>query len=174
MIQALTDAINILLLDKGLDSYINRFELHMVRPTTQEEKDRQENKVNQIGIIRDVMELLGDIQNEATRLEILNILISSVINNSEISNLIEKEIQKLEEENPDTDSIDDILDDDNSSNSSSGSDFIDFGDDINIDTGNETPPDTTADSNEETNTEPAAELPTPDDLGIDFTQNTEF
>lgn len=174
MIQALTDAINILLLDKGLDSYINRFELHMVRPTTQEEKDRQENKVNQIGIIRDVMDLIGDIQNEATRLEILNILISSVINNSEISNLIEKEIQKLEEENPDTDSIDDVFDDDNSSDSSSGSDFIDFGDDINIDTGNEASPEVTANSNEEADTEAAAELPTPDDLGIDFTQNTEF
>lgn len=179
MIQALTDAINILLIDKELDSYINRFELHMVKPTTQEEKDRQENKVNQIGIIRDVMDLLGDVQNEKTKLEILNILISSVINNSEITNLLEQEIKRIEEENPDLSSDDDLGDAfDGPSSGSGGGDFIDFGDDINIDTGSDTTdtgadidiPDTTADTDAET----VSELPTPGDLGLDFTQNTEF
>ena len=47
-IQALTDAINLMLLDKGLDSYVNKFELHMVPPTTQEEIDRRDNTASKV------------------------------------------------------------------------------------------------------------------------------
>lgn len=178
MIQALTDAINIFLLDKDLDSYINKFELHMVRPTTQEEKDRQENKVNQIGIVRDVMDLLSDVPSESVKLEILKILISSVINNSDITNLLEDEIEKVKKENEgDLDMGDDDFSDSfhEPSGSSSG-DVIDFGDDINIDTGANNTPAADLDLGAE---EPAAddmlgELPSPENLGVDFTQNTEF
>ena len=42
LIQMITDAINLMLLDKGLDSYINKFTIHMLTPSTQEEIDRQE------------------------------------------------------------------------------------------------------------------------------------
>ena len=42
ILQALTDAINLMCIDKGLDNYVNKFTLHMVIPTTQEEIDRRE------------------------------------------------------------------------------------------------------------------------------------
>lgn len=95
LIQMYTDAVNLILLDRGLKDYINKFELHMQSPTTQEEKDREENMSNAINQVREIMGLLDNIEDTKTRLEILKSLLSNVITNTEVLGLIQDEIDKL-------------------------------------------------------------------------------
>ena len=99
MIQCLTDAVNLMLLDKGLDSYINKFQLKMQPPTTQEEVDRQTNASNRVNIITDVMSVIENagIESNEAKLKILKSMITSVINDAEVISVIEEEIANLEE-----------------------------------------------------------------------------
>ena len=96
VIQGITDVINLMLIDKGLQSYLGKFTIKMQPPTTQEEIDRRENTVGRIGIVRDVMDLLGDVDNPATKLKILKILLSNIISDSDITGLLEEQISELE------------------------------------------------------------------------------
>jgi len=97
VIQGITDVINLMLIDKGLQSYLGKFTIKMQPPTTQEEIDRRENTVGRIGIVRDVMDLLTDVDNPATKLKILKILLSNVISDSDITSLLEEQIDELEQ-----------------------------------------------------------------------------
>ena len=71
IIQMLTDAINLILIDTGNDAYINNFTLKMQAPTTQEEVDRRDNLSSKVGLVRDIMDTLGDIETPTTKLKIL-------------------------------------------------------------------------------------------------------
>ena len=175
MIQAITDAINILLIDKGLDRYINKFELHMLRPTTQEDRDREDNKSTEIGIIRDIIDLLGEVPDSSIRLKTLQILLPSVVHDSDIINLLTDEIKKLEDEengitNEDTGGGDDDFDDiDMDINFHEPSGAADFDTNEPADTGNEEQFDVGGEDlggGEEA----VSELPSPNELGIDMTE----
>ena len=96
MCQMITDMINLILLDTGNEQYINNFTIRMLAPTTQEEIDRRENIVGKIGLISDVMNNLGDIENSETKLKILKTLLSSAINDPEVIQLIQEEIDSIE------------------------------------------------------------------------------
>lgn len=98
LVQCLTDLINLLLLDRGFKSYINKFDLHMTPPTTQEQLDRQEQKSSQIQMIRDIMDLVGDIEDPVQKLRILKSLLSELSMDNEVTAIIQEEIEKLEEE----------------------------------------------------------------------------
>lgn len=98
ILQALTDAINLMLLDKGLDSYVNKFELHMLPPTTQEEIDRRESLSSKIQITTDVMNTLSDIEDPITKLKILKSLLSTVITDTDVTNTLGEYIAKVERE----------------------------------------------------------------------------
>lgn len=98
ILQALTDAINLMLLDKGLDSYVNKFELHMLPPTTQEEIDRRESLSSKIQITTDVMNTLSDIEDPITKLKILKSLLSTVITDTNVTNTLGEYIEKIERE----------------------------------------------------------------------------
>lgn len=110
MIQALTDAVNLMLIDKGLTNYIDKFSIRMQTPTTQEEVDRRDNMSSKVGLTRDVMDMLGDIEDTETKLKILKSLLSNVISNTEVTTLIQEEIDRLvalreeQGENPSTSS----------------------------------------------------------------------
>ena len=97
LIQMCTDLINLMLIDKGFDNRVNTFTLKMQSPTTQEEKDRKENEANTVNMIRDIMDLIGDIETPTTKLEILKALLSSVITDSTVIGLIQEEIDRLEQ-----------------------------------------------------------------------------
>lgn len=99
MCQTITDAINLLLIDKGLNKYINEFTLKMVPPTTQEEIDRRENTSSKIRLVSDVMGELNDIEDPLVRLKILKSMLSEALTNTEVAELIQDEIEKLEKEN---------------------------------------------------------------------------
>lgn len=111
LIQMITDAINLILIDTGNEAYINKFQIRMQAPTTQEEVDRRDNLSNKVGLIRDIMDTLADIENSTTKLKILKSLLGNTITDPEVITLIQEEIDNLEaaieevEETPDEDDI---------------------------------------------------------------------
>lgn len=159
MVQTLTDAINILLLDRGLDRYVNQFTLRMQEPVSQEELDKREARISEIGIVRDVMDLISDVEDESVKFKILKSMLSSAINNTEVLDYIQDEIDKLvKQESEDSDfgksddsDIDSILDEREDSLSSNTSLGDLFGDDDNTEIS------TSADDDDS--------LPTPAELG---------
>lgn len=98
VLQALTDAINLMLLDKGLDSYVNKFELHMVPPTTQEEIDRRESLSSKIQITTDIMNTLSDIEDPIAKMKILKSLLSNVVNDNDVMQILGEYIEKIEKD----------------------------------------------------------------------------
>ena len=98
ILQAITDAINLMLLDKGLDSYVNKFELHMLPPTTQEEIDRRESLSSKIGITTDIMNTLEGIEDPIAKMKILKSLLANVVTDGEVIQIIEEYIQELEDQ----------------------------------------------------------------------------
>lgn len=169
MIQAITDAINILLIDKGLDRYVNKFELHMMRPTTQEDRDRADSRASEIGIIRDIIDLLGEVPDVSVRLKSLQILLPGVVHEPEIVNLLSEEIAKLQEEEiaaTDTSSGDDDLDIDIDLE---GGFEAPTASELNLDTGGDNDLDIDL-GDTESGEEAISSLPSPDELGIDMTE----
>ena len=178
ILQALTDCLNLMLIDKQMDSYIGKFTLKMQPPTTQEEVDRRENKSSNIALIRDTLDLLGDISDPVIKLKITKSLLSTIITDTEVLSLINEEIDKLEkegkegssEENEDLDLEGDLGGEDYGSEESiGGSEPLDLDNSLGLEnTEEETVP-------EEENSEES--LPTPEELAgneeIDFTNNTE-
>ena len=142
-LQALTDAINLMLLDRGLVKYINKFVLRMQAPTTQEEKDRKDNMNNTISIISSVMGLLDVIEDPATKLKILKAMLSNAINNEDVITLIQEEIDKLEEQGTSSadmggsDEFGDLGGGDFGGDLGGGSTEMDFEGDLGVETGGE-------------------------------------
>lgn len=160
IIQAITSAINLMLIDKGLNQYINKFTIKMQPPTTQEEVDRRENTTSKIQIVSDVMNLVSDIEDPTTKLKILKSLLSSVISDPEVISLLQDEISRLEDQGIDN-NPDSSLGDEDSSN-------IDLGgssEPLNLDAelGLEEPIEETEEEGET--------LPTPEEIGVDMTDN---
>lgn len=172
--QMLTDVINILLIDRGLDSYVNKFTLQMQEPVTQEELDKRDSLSSEIGITDDVMRMVGDIEDPIIKLKILKSLLSKVISNQEVIGLIQETIDSMESSQQEEQSTEGGGEDDfgdidfgGGGSSGGGDDFgdfdfgdeggdFDFGDegaDLGVDTGG------------------GDELPSPSDLGAgDFTE----
>lgn len=98
LISMLEDLINILLYDRGLISYINNFTLKMVTPISREEMDRRDAQTNALGVLRDTMGVLEDVQDIPTRLKIIKSLITNITNDPEVIQYIQDEIDRLEAE----------------------------------------------------------------------------
>lgn len=96
MLQAITDIINLMLLDKGFDSYINKYTLRMQEPTTREEMDRRDNMANKIAVASDVMNLLAEVEDASAKLKILKALLSNIITDPDIMTIIQEQIDLLE------------------------------------------------------------------------------
>lgn len=167
LIQAITDAINLMLLDKGLDSYVNEFTIHMLPPTTQEELDRRDNLSSKVQLTSDIMNMLQDVEDVTARLKIMKSLLTNVVTDNEIIQVIQDQIDELENQNA-QEKI--TLDQDESPDFESGvsggnTDTIDFNDsfedEVNADMG---PPN----ANKSADNTP---LPSPDDLGVDLTDS---
>lgn len=164
MTQALTDAINLMLIDKNLDSYVNKFTIKMLAPATKEEMDRRDNMSSKIGVVSDIMNLVADIEDPAAKLEILKTLLSDVVSNPEIITIIEDVIESLKGESEEPmDDMEDIdseqMDFGDSSDFGGGDmDFGDFGDE-----GSESSPEPEGSS---------GDLPSIEDTGMDMTDST--
>jgi hypothetical protein len=97
MIQALTDAINLFLLNKGLKSYLNNFTLKMKAPLTQEEIDYRADLSNKINAISSIQGLFTDIEDKPRRLRILKALMGGLNYGDAIFAEIDGEIKAIEE-----------------------------------------------------------------------------
>ena len=104
LIQAITDEINLILLDKHLYTYINEFTIMMQAPLTQEEKDRKDALTTTISGIDNVMNLMANngIEDPITKLRMLRILLSDAGLPRELLEELQKEIDKMEEGDVDT------------------------------------------------------------------------
>lgn len=166
LISMLTDAINLLLLDKGMDNYVNKFSLHMMPPTTQEELDRRDNLSNKLGLARDIIDMLSDIDDVPTKLTITKDLLSEIINDPDVLREIQDYIDKLnsengQEEESSNDEFDfDSSNDDYNEEPSESSSGLSMNDDL-ADLRSEEP----AESPDE---EPSRELPSMNDTEINF------
>ena len=184
IIQALTDAINLMLVDRNLKAYVNEFNIRMLSPTTQEELDRRENMASKVQLTSDIMNMLSDISEPQQRLKILKSLLSNILTNGDVITIIQEEIDKLEAETEASDSSSDTEEESIEEIGDSGdfdlsSDDQDFNSSFESDDENKLDLDFDSDivSDEEIEAaetiEPATDmnLPTGDDLGIDLTQN---
>lgn len=97
LIQMLTDAINLFLLNRGLKSYLNNFTLKMKSPATQEEIDYRNEFTNKINAISNLQSLFTDVEDKARRLRILKALIASLDYGDDINAEIDAEIVAAEE-----------------------------------------------------------------------------
>lgn len=100
MIQAITDCINLMLIDKGLESYVNEFTIHMLPPTTQEEIDRRDSLSSKVGLATDIMNMLADVEDVTVRLKILKNLLANIVSDAEIITELQEYIESLEAELP--------------------------------------------------------------------------
>ena len=96
--QTITDAINILLIDRGLTTYVNKFVLKMQPPVTQEELDKRDNTSAKVGLSDDVLRMLDGIEDPIIKLKITKSLLSNAITNAEVIELLQDYIDNLEQE----------------------------------------------------------------------------
>jgi hypothetical protein len=97
ILQAITDIINLILLNKGCKAYLNNFVLKMQAPITQEELDRRENLNNRANAISSINSLFSDVEDKARRLTILKSLVAPLHLGDEVMDIIQKEVEAAEE-----------------------------------------------------------------------------
>lgn len=95
--QTITDALNLMCINKGVKDYVNKFEIKMQEPMTKEESDRREAANNQIRLVQDTMGLVSDIEDNIIKLKMLKALLANSINNSEVIDLLQEQIDALEQ-----------------------------------------------------------------------------
>lgn len=171
--QAITDIINLMLLDSGLDNYVNNFTIRMQSPTTQEEKDRSENTSTRVGLISDIMNLLADIESPITKLKVLKSMLASAVTNTEVTTLLADEIKKLESDEQEQITEESDLEDADLSDTEGASEF-----DLNqpLDLSSESTPSASVETEvtPEVETSTSSELPSANDLGLDLTAPENF
>ena len=96
--QMVTDAINLLLMDKGKSAMINNFHIVMQVPVTQEEIDLKSDLSNSLRNISDIMGTLGDIDDPIAKTKVLKSLLSETLANQEVTNILQDYIERLEDE----------------------------------------------------------------------------
>ena len=114
MIQAITDLINLILIDRKQLNRVNQFTIHMQTPTTQEEQDRVQAENSKINMIQDILNILdaSGMTDESAKLKIVKELFGSTLSNSDVLKVIQEEIDEYEKqkekglENPDEDTDD--------------------------------------------------------------------
>ena len=94
--QLVTDIINLYLIDRNLDTYVNQFTVRMQAPVTQEELDRRTNTDNRIRYINDIMSQLSDIEDKSVKLNIYKSLLTNVVNDPKVISYLELYIKTLE------------------------------------------------------------------------------
>lgn len=185
--QMVTDILNFTLIDKGYKRMINNFRVCMQKPVTQEDIDKKSDLSNELRNVSDIMNTLGDMDDNISKMKILNSLLSKVVADQDITNIIQEYIDKLEsnEEKEGDKSKDNNTPLGSESAMGAGGGLEPIGGESFDDLGEEgessfSPlggaPSTQEESPEESEVEetPSEEdntLPSPEELGVDLTQN---
>lgn len=96
IIQALSDAINLFLLNRGCKTFLNNFVLKMKTPLTQDELDYRANIAERISAISSAQALFTDVEDKKRRLTILKTLIGQLNYGDEVMEAIQQEIEATE------------------------------------------------------------------------------
>lgn len=178
--QLLKDIFNLILLDKGLDSYINNFEVHIQPPVTQEDIDRMENQSTKVQLSRDIMDMLSDVEDTTARLKILKSLMKNIVTDPDIITELDEQIElaiaeKEPVEEPDQHEIDSEEDNDLFSLNDETEYTIDKDESPNNDDSKDTEESDsdvydkiTTDKEDKSETSHDTILPSPDQLGVDL------
>ena len=97
LIQMVTDIVNIFLISKGMDAYINEFQIKMTVPASIEEQTRTDIFESRINKVRDIIDVVN-LEDDVARLKLLKSLLFNVVENQEVLDIIQEEIEKLEAE----------------------------------------------------------------------------
>lgn len=159
------DIVNLRLLDSGLQNYIGKFEIHMQPPSTVEAKERRDEMQSKTQIATDVLQMVGDLEDPVAKLKITKSLLTNIITNDEVMQIIQQEIDKMEADSDDAET-ETPKGEETDEESFDSSTPLGLGDKLGL-----TPP--SAPSTEEepmeepTETETSAEeLPTPEELDV--------
>lgn len=163
LIDMITTLLNIILIDRGLSQYVNKFTVNMQKPITQEDIDRTEAESNTFRVISDTLSLFSDIEDKAAKLKILKALIPQLTDNPDILQVLEEEIAKAEDS--------DILSTSDENQDTNVSTDISDTEPLDLDTALD------LDSEEEIIEQPSEEgnsstLPTPGETGVDLINGT--
>lgn len=179
MVQTITDAVNLMLIDKGMQGYINKFNIKMKKPITQDDVSRKDQMSGNLQTTSDTMQLVDDIiEDNATKLKMIKSLITSYIPNPEFLGLIQEEIDKLErekeeapqDESPDVESgFGDEGEEEDEGPSGGGS--MGLASDLGLDVGGGPEEEMGEETGGENEEEEA--LPSPSELGLDFTDSNQ-
>ena len=162
--QMVTDIVNLLLIDKDYTKYIGKFSIKMMPPATKEESDRHEAVSNQIRNISDIMTLLGDIENQTVKLNIIKEFLSNIVSNQQVINQLSDYIESIkvngEELSSDGDTADAESQDMSGDFSDNATSFADSEDEFASSADNEIETDTAEMKDDDF-------LPSPSDVGMD-------
>jgi len=155
LISLITKLINIHLVDNKRANLIGKFQLKMVAPATVETADMAEEKQRNISVVDSIVNLL-DGTNDSARLRVVYNLMGNITQNREVRSILMEEIERLEKKEKEEvteEAIDELDDVDSPIDFGTDSDFGDgLVDELDLDL-----------------EEPAGDLPSGSDLGIDLT-----
>lgn len=95
LVQMITDIVNLFLLDKGYQKYLNKFTIKMLPPTTQDDITRRESLETRVRIASDIVNLLSDVQDEKAKLQIIKSLVSDIVD-QEVIQVLQEQVEKAE------------------------------------------------------------------------------
>ena len=176
--QLVTDLINLFLVNKGLTNYINKFTIKMQAPVTQEELDRREDMRNRMGVINDIISQTNNVvTDDVLKLKIVKSLLSTAVADPEVITLLQEQIDMLEkkqEKTPDEDKKDkpEESSEETSHRPSKPSPISPTAEEPKFEFSSEE--ETIAEPEPESEAEEPSYLPSPDELQLDLTQNTEI
>lgn len=173
--QLITTIIDLMLVDKGMTSYIGNYTIKMQSPTTQEEIERRDAESSKVGITRDLLDITTqNIDDPIAKLKIMKTLVSNVVTDADVLDLIEDEISRLEKEQeegtlPEETEGEDLFSD---NEDLGGSEPLNLDTELNL-SGGETSTGEFEAPEEETAPSEEAILPSPEELGVgDMSDNT--
>ncbi len=97
ILQAITDAVNLILLNKGCKSYLNNFVLKIQAPLTREEIDFRSNFTDRVSAISNAISLFTDIEDKPRRLSVLKSLVSTLHLGDDVLQTIQEEAEAAKE-----------------------------------------------------------------------------
>lgn len=185
--QMVTDILNLLLIDKGKQNMINKFRVMMQTPVTQEEIDLKSDLSSSLRNVSDIMNTLNDINDEVIKTKILKSLLSDTLANQDVTSALQEYIDKLNKKEEDKNNKEDNDLNSSTDNGNLGSDLdINNEEEINDTSSEFNPVEGGAPSTQEESTEEipnedietdeqneqSDNLPSPEELGVDLTNNT--
>jgi len=93
--QAVTEAINLMLINNGLVSYLNNFVLKMQQPITQEMLDYRKDLTDRLNAISSMNALFTDVEDRERRLKLLKYQLGTLNYGDEMQAIIDEEIEAI-------------------------------------------------------------------------------